>query len=105
MYPSSPSRATPRCRGSGCWSSPSSSRSSSGASLRSCGGPGGRGGRGGHEVAGWAAGHYHGACMVVVLALFVTEARRVAIVLAVVYLVLRGSPQGRTWTLEIASVR
>src|SRR5437667_3802230 len=98
MCPSSPSRATPRCRGSACWSSPSSSRSSSGGSLRSSGGPGGprgpggRGGRRAHEVAGRAAGHYHGDSMLVVLVLLVTVAMRVAIVTAVVYLLLPRGP-------------
>src|SRR3989449_2376012 len=102
MYPSLPSRATPRCRGSGCWSSPSSSRSSSGGSLRSYGG---RGGRRGHEVAGRAAGHYHGDSMLVVLVLLVTVAMRVAIVTAVVYLLLPRGPLCPHCAIEMVPLR
>src|SRR5213592_2547072 len=114
MCPSSPSRATPRCRGSGCWSSPSSSRSSSGGSLSSSGGPGGPGGRGGrggrgggggHEVAGRAAGHYDGDSMLVVLVLLVTVAMRVAIVTAVVYLLLPRGPLCPHCAVEMVPLR
>src|SRR6266576_278290 len=102
MYPSSPSRATPRCRGSGCWSSPSSSRSSRGGSLRSCGG---RGGRRRHEVAGRAAGHYHGDSMLVVLVRLVTVAMRGAIVTAVVYLLLPRGPLCPHCAIEMVPLR
>src|SRR5438445_11647035 len=105
MYPSSPSRATPRCRGSGCWSCPSSSRCTCGGSFRSCGGPGGRWGRRGHEVAGRAAGHYHGDSMLVVLVLLVTVAMRVAIVTAVVYLLLPRGPLCPHCAIEMVPLR
>src|SRR5436305_14068119 len=92
------SRGTLRCRESGSWSNPSSSRSWSGGSSRSCAGLG-------LEVAGRAARRYHAGSMLVVLVLLVTVAMRVAIVTAVVYLLLPRGPLCPHCGIEMVPLR